>query len=757
MDIHRARFVDYSPHTITAMAFSHKSQADAAAPANLRLAVGRSNGDIEVWNPRHGWTHELTLYGARGRSIEGLCWALDDQVPRLFSIGGSTVVTEWDMTTQKPAANYDCNAGIIWSIDSSASGKNLAVGCDDGSVVIIDISGGPGSLEHLLVCQRQDLRVLSVCWYEDELVVGGCADARLRCWATGAVGSTGRGRLIGTMRVDKSKTESTLVWSVQVLPESRQIVSGDSTGSVKFWDLNQHTLIQSFKVHDADVLCVVRDASESKIFSAGVDRKIHQFQLIKPSSSTKSSKWVHINSRLLHSNDVRTMAVYEARGCNFLLSGGVEKSIVILSVSHFHDGRYRKLSVTQQRPNVTVNEDQKLIVMWQDQTVKVWKVLNEDGTGKTHKLVSKLSLADDENITHVLINDEASLLAVSTLTSVKLFHLTHDNKKVTVQKIRDTNFDLLVDGAKQVVLYSADKLLILTADNEIYNFRISEESIELESELETHELANSIKHPYGNNINNIVISQDNSQVVISRFNGLVEVLSLKGEESFVLTKLSSCPHIMCFSHSNTLLVVTDENKLYEFYVRNKKTTTKATNTVSLLTPWSKRNSEFLPKQFLTLEDKPHGMFIDQDSTSKRVWIYGSNWLSFFDLSENIPINKQYQNMSNSNRKRDRDGLQVQGSTVEDENNQEIDGNINILEDNVEILELSLKQSQIDSLREKIQSDEQTLNTSDTKPFWMTSKYRPILSARLFLDGIIVVELPSLVSSTPAFDLPKLKV
>lgn len=61
---------------------------------------------------------------------------------------------------------------------------------------------------------------------------------------------------------------------------------------------------------------------------------------------------------------------------------------------------------------------------------------------------------------------------------------------------------------------------------------------------------------------------------------------------------------------------------------------------SILTPWSKRNTEFLPKQFLTLDDKPEGIFVD----NKKVWIYGKGWLSFFDLSMNIPINKAYKNM-----------------------------------------------------------------------------------------------------------------
>ena len=140
--------------------------------------------------------------------------------------------------------NYDCNAGIIWCIDINPQNDRLTVGCDDGSVVIVDISGGRGSLEYDLICQRQDARVLSVKWANNEHVIGGCADGRVRSWSS--EGET-KGRLVATMKVDKAKTESTLVWSLTVLPNKKQFVSGDSTGSIKIWDLTRFTLLQTLK------------------------------------------------------------------------------------------------------------------------------------------------------------------------------------------------------------------------------------------------------------------------------------------------------------------------------------------------------------------------------------------------------------------------------------------------------------------------------------------------------------------------------
>ncbi|KAG7666453.1 UTP4 [[Candida] subhashii] len=749
MDIHRCRFVDYTPHTITATAFSHPSTLSTKPPSSeLRLAIGRSNGDIEIWNPRYNWTHELTLPGSKGRSIEGLVWATSPEgteSPRLFSVGGSTYITEWNLSTGKPITNYDCNAGIIWSIDVSSNNQKLAVGCDDGSVVIVDISGGPGFMEYDLICQRQDARVLSIKWdnkNQPARLVGGCADGRIRVWS--ADGET-KGRILGTMRVDKSKTESTLVWSLSVMENKGQLISGDSTGSVKIWDLENYTLLQSFKVHDADVLCLVHDVNEEKIFSGGVDRKIHQFDLI---STKTSSKWVHSFNRLLHSNDIRSMSIYENKGgYGFLVSGGVERAIVVQHVQQFHDGKYKKLLINQQLSNVIVDSGKRLIIMWQDQQVKIWKILEN---GK-YKLVCKVSLADDENITSVDYNSESNLLAVSKLTSVKLFQLEESTKgKLHVHKIRDESFDSLIEGAKLIKFIESKTLLIVTPEEELYKFDINPEQsrIELSAEIEqiepspsTNSTSNKLQH--ASCINNLIISPDCQNLIISRYNGQIEIYPLNGTSpAYILTKLSSYAHLLQCSTNEKLIVLTEDNKIFEFYINQ-------TESKTLQTPWSRRNSEFLPRQFTSLEDKPQGMVVKYE----KLWIFGSAWLVYFDLSVNIPISKEFKNAGGSGgRKRNRNGLSI----IEDEASGEVD-------ENVEVLETSLKQREIDRLRQQIQDDEQSTNgrsgSGNQKPFFITEKYRPIMKVCDFGENeIVVIERPYFaLPTTPAFNLPKLKI
>lgn len=44
--VHRCKFLDYTPHAILALTFN---------AAGDRLAVARDSGDIEIWDVKHGW------------------------------------------------------------------------------------------------------------------------------------------------------------------------------------------------------------------------------------------------------------------------------------------------------------------------------------------------------------------------------------------------------------------------------------------------------------------------------------------------------------------------------------------------------------------------------------------------------------------------------------------------------------------------------------------------------------------------------
>lgn len=726
--VHRTRFVDFTPGNITALAFSHKS-SEKLAPNDLRLAVGRSNGNIEIWNPRDNWVQEFLIQGGEGRSIEGLCWCnIPGEPARLFSIGGSTAITEWNLETGLPLTNYNCNGGVIWSLAISEKGDKLAVGCDNGGVVIVSIAGGRGVLEHEMILSRQDSRILSVTWAKnDEYIVGGCSDGRVRIWCS-KVNDENRGRLQHTMKVDKSKKESTLVWSVMYLAKQNQIVSGDSTGTVKFWDLTYATLSQTFKVHDADILALSSNLNNTQLFTAGVDRKIFQFSYI---DTGKSSKWISTSNRLFHSNDVRSMCAYQCKGFDFLVSGGVEKSLVLSSMKSFSEGNYRKMPlVTPFHKSVLINRTQRLVVMWQDNTIKIWIIGNDLNDAKNYKLVSKLSLKDEHNVQTCALSPDGQVLLVGRLTTTKIFHLHQTASKLKITKL--DNAFLLKTGCKLAKFIDNSKVLLCTEQDELLSLDLEDEDESI-TKFQLPDVAGSktsLKFPYLSTISHLEVKGD--YAVVARGCGSVELINLKDNSAKQLIRMNNFISAVSISSRFTAIVVTSENKIFEFNIDPEKD--------QLLTDWYKINGENLPQQFTDLVERCVGIFNDELNENK-IWFWGSNWLANFDMSFDLPVNRR-----KKAKKHGRDGLTIVGDTITNSNDEE--------DDEEEDEEFMIKEGFM--LKGTSPQDIQS-NKRSEKAFFLLEKYKPLIFVdKMSEEELLVVERPNfLISQPPAFELEKL--
>lgn len=546
-----------------------------------------------------------------------MAWIVSEGEPaRLFSIGGSTFVTEWDLSTCLPIANYQANAGVIWSLAASPDNKSLAVGCEDGSVILLDVSGGRGVIEQQRILQRQTSRVLSISWAGNDKIVGGLADARISVWSTRRETN---GKILATVKVDKSKQrESTLVWSIKVVSD-KIFVSGDSTGSVKFWDLQKFSLLQSFSGHDADVLCLTSDVSGKTVYSAGVDRKIMCYQVVNKTSG----RWASMGSNMVHGHDVRAMALHEsAPNTNFLVSGGVERTLVINDLNDFMFGNNRKLPITPQNSCVSTVSGKRLLVMWDGQTVKIWYVgeLQRFGDENSQlvavpaqgkKLVCCMTLASDENITCASLSSDGKLLAISTIAETKLFKLTQvaSNKKkdrgmpLTYRVTKLASHDLEEQGARHISIIErngAFKLLVTSPESDLilYDLKKDEESGEYGLDLDSDPAELQVRHSelkeqvkststtinYLDSISHVSVSPNSRYVAASRFSGVIDlydiadtfdspekIVSNESEEEdgavvdgIILGNFTGLPTALSFTAKDTLVIVTAEVRVFEY-------------------------------------------------------------------------------------------------------------------------------------------------------------------------------------------------
>jgi U3 small nucleolar RNA-associated protein 4 len=297
MDIHRCRFVPYLPHSINAIAFSHNSNTTKKSPAELRLALGRSNGDIEIWNPQAGkWLQETIFRGEREKSIEGLVWTRDtlakDDVPegasrggalRLFSINNSSSVTEWDLALGTPKRHASGNLGDLWCFAAQpleqgeafdeAETPLIAAGSENGSIVIFSTEEGEIRFDRLLAARPvPKAKVLSIAWKDKHTVVAGYDKSRIQIYDV---------RNKNTLRVmslgKPAGGNETFVWCLKCLPDGT-ILSGDSSGELKIWDAGNYSLVQRLKTHQSHIMDITANAIGDMIASVGVDRRTVYYQ-----------------------------------------------------------------------------------------------------------------------------------------------------------------------------------------------------------------------------------------------------------------------------------------------------------------------------------------------------------------------------------------------------------------------------------------------------------------------------------------------
>jgi U3 small nucleolar RNA-associated protein 4 len=351
MDIHRCRFVRYPASAINAVAFTHSSLPSVSGQKKhlvkhiqVRLAIGRANGDIEIWNPLQGaWHQELVIPGGKDRSVDGLVWVTepDEEMAdgktihgksRLFSIGYTTTITEWDLETARAKKHASGQHGEIWCLGvqppqkgAAASGnRKLVAGTVDGNLVLYSIEDGDLRFQKTLIrTPAKNIRFVSIAFQSHNVVVVGCSNSTI-CAYDIRNGTLLRQMTLGT-DLSGGSSKNIIVWAVKCLPNG-DIVSGDSTGQVCIWDGKTYTQAQRIQSHSQDVLCLSVSADGSKIVSGGMDRRTAIYEPI----AGQTGRWSKVFHRRYHQHDVKAMASFESKGMSVVVSGGMSNRIPIL-------------------------------------------------------------------------------------------------------------------------------------------------------------------------------------------------------------------------------------------------------------------------------------------------------------------------------------------------------------------------------------------------------------------------------------------
>ncbi|KAI9476039.1 MAG: WD40-repeat-containing domain protein [Benjaminiella poitrasii] len=677
MEVHRCRFVEYQPAAINTLDFT------PSTVKNSQLAVGRANGNIEIWDPNHKYRLVKTLPGGEDLSVESVVWAHqnvvanpdpeDDpedlvrereillaQPPRLFSSGLNPYIMEWDTTTMTVKKSCDTNGGAVWCLAVNSKGTRLAAGCEDGRVRLFDIADG--NLEYIRSFEPQKGRVLSVAWApDDEYIVSGGSDSAIRTW------NPHTGRTIQRMTVSKKRKEQTLVWAVAAL-KNNTIVSGDSLGAVTFWDNSMGIARQTFRAHGADVLCLAASKDGNLLFSAGVDRKINCFRrTMKKKSGDSVKDWISVGNRRYHWHDIRALALDERPKVNSIVSGGVDVELVACPAVEFPKLIQNRLPPFPHRYIVSMSKSQQLIMATFFNSISLWrlgKAANIDLSSKQaalpemvepHQLALELKLKPECNITSSALSEDANWVAVADIDNVRLFRVNQGSEpgKLEVKKQRAFGRELnsyleshhAAPGGHHVLFTpGSDKLIIINPESRILIVDLTkweEGSFEVLREFGHHRgldsEGSSSEDQAVATVVSLTVSSDGQWLATADDVNRIHVFNLDNLKHHLQLPQGSVPHTaLSFNdfRPNELLVALATNAFYIYDVEHKR-----------LTNWSSIHQDMSKSRLLEQRDRIRGVMYNPADKDKMI-LYGSGYMCLVDI-EDKPVAKKLGKRKNS--------------------------------------------------------------------------------------------------------------
>ncbi|KAF2151914.1 WD40 repeat-like protein [Myriangium duriaei CBS 260.36] len=563
MDIHRSRFVEYPASPINSVSFSRSSDKNLNDPKPaLKLAIGRADGSIEIWNPDRGhWVQETVFTGGEGRSIEGLVWTQDpndadvDGRPivgqlRLFSIGSTSSVTEWNLGTGKALRASTGNFSEVWCLAAQPQwkavksseiasnepewkGQDLVAGCGDGTLAILTTADDDLTFKRFLArAGSHKTRCMSVVWQNRERVVAGFSDSHIRVY------DARNGSLLRTMSLGvgvPGAPKDTLVWRVKCLPTS-DIVSADSNGEIRFWDGKSYSMTQRLSGHDSDCLDLVTSSDGQTVLSGGIDGKVATYRLT--SGAGEKRRWAKLSHRRIHQGDVKSMAVYDSKHMSVVVSGGSDTEPAVLPLREMNRENHRRLpGLPHQQPCASAPQA-RLVASWWERTVCVWRIgkqegvrLNPDARGK--QLVLKLCVKGEDDVSDAAFSKDGRLLALRPSK--------RQDKRLRATPV-DLPSDVIKEGSKCVSISPDGKWLsTVNLANDVKVMRITTNRTDpkhLEVVGEAAELERIYRKPvqqtglksYDNTVSKLVFSTDSSVLCTADISGHIDTFILKGED-----------------------------------------------------------------------------------------------------------------------------------------------------------------------------------------------------------------------------------
>ncbi|XP_031420781.1 U3 small nucleolar RNA-associated protein 4 homolog isoform X2 [Clupea harengus] len=424
--VHRVRFFDYMPSGIRAIAFNRQTE---------RIAVARVDGSVEIFTILYNLFQEKVIPGKEQRSIEALCWVGE----RLFSVGLSGEIIEFDLHNLRPRFTIDAYGGPIWTITANPQGTHLAVGCEDGTVKLFEILEDKIQFERNL--DRKKGRILSLSWHPSGTKIAAGMMDMIRVF------DVKTGHAIHRLLVDKAagapRDQECVVWSVVYLSNDT-VISGDSSGKVKVWDALTGTLIKNHDVTKWDVLALSLSQDETSLVAGTSEGTVVQFQFLSSVLGKEDKEWVRTRTFKNHTHDVRALAEMDTA----IISGGLDTQLVVRPLLEKHDVKSQASALRKaqfpHRRLVSCAKKAQLLLFQYPSHLELWRLGEgeEEGTPgekvpvrRIPEKLLQLKAKGEEHIFCSAVSPCGEWLVYSTTSSLRLYKLQYENNNISITKV----------------------------------------------------------------------------------------------------------------------------------------------------------------------------------------------------------------------------------------------------------------------------------------------------------------------------------
>lgn len=638
--VHRVRHLDYIPSAVLSMASS-----------DSHLAVSRQDGSIELYHttsiPEYIHSKKFTSHlfplatvaGSKQAIAHSLLWV--DKVLVAASPDGTLWTIPFVGRTRQLEARISSGGGGVFDLATCSDlpvVPLVAAACQDGSVRFWQILDGKIQEPPLATLSTAGAPLLSIAWrcvqqlkdytYKTQVYVG-VADGTIRKYhfdfkIDGDTVQIGRHFADLRMTVEsRGRRTPTKVWTMQAL-EDGTLATGNSLGQIQLWDTVTGTLVQSFQQSEqgADVLKLVVNPSQTKLFASGVDSRVVCLERTNPTDTI----WKFTTAHRPHTHDVKCMAIVQGyardnkQPLDILVTAGIDTKLCTYVAAEFAKRRPQVYYPWPSQSPVSSSAGgtgQRVLSIHRGNQIELYRLdarlPSKQSQKSTSELIGEIALETPSNLAFSSMSPNGQWIAAANATQLFLFRLHHtstNNNEEYDLEPQKLSLPKPLDRITVVALhFSGNLLFVADSMNRVYVVALSE----------TVSIVSTVTLPHATELPISSLRTSRS----GKFLGVMTKSSMNGVQVFQrgddgtygfywsVPDLSGArPAAIAIIKENQLAIATVSFHVYVFDLEQCK-----------LTPWSQANKfpiERWPMEISNRKDFPVRLFTNPKNESQLI-------------------------------------------------------------------------------------------------------------------------------------------